>query len=187
MLVFLIRPREAEHTSEKDDEEHGALAMMVAGFAEIKRSKDLTVVLFLSCAQTIVAGAMTVYTVVMAVHILHTGAHGVGYINAVFGIGAIIGGFVALARAALNKLASDLALGTFLWSMPLLIVVAWPNYTTVMVSAVVMGFGNPLVDVNFATAIQRIAPNRVLGRVFGAFEGSLVATAAIGAAVTPFL
>jgi len=132
-------------------------------------------------------GGMTVYGVVLAVRILHTGAHGVGYIDALFGVGAIIGGFVALGRAALNKLASDLAVGTFLWSMPLLLIVAWPKTAIVFITSAIMGFGNPLVDVNFATAIQRIAPNRVLGRVFGAFEGSLIATAAVGAAVTPFL
>jgi predicted MFS family arabinose efflux permease len=189
LLVLAIRPRESAPDSggDDEDEEHGALQIMFAGFAEIKRSRDLTVVLFLSCAQTIVMGGLTVYGVVLAVRVLHTGPHGVGYIDAVFGVGAIVGGFVALARATLNKLAADLALGTFLWSMPLLLIVAWPKSAIVFITSAIMGFGNPLVDVNFATVIQRIAPNRVLGRVFGAFEGSLIATAAIGAAVTPFL
>jgi MFS family permease len=115
LLVLAIRPRESAPDSggDDEDEENGALQIMIAGFAEIKRSRDLTVVLFLSCAQTIVMGGLTVYGVVLAVRVLHTGPHGVGYIDAVFGVGAIVGGFVALARATLNKLAADLALGTF--------------------------------------------------------------------------
>jgi hypothetical protein len=132
-------------------------------------------------------GAMTVLSVVFAVRLLHTGSHGVGYINAVFGGGAIIGGFVALSRARLNRLAVDLSAGVFLWSMPLLLIVAWPRGGAVFAAAALLGFGNPLVDVNFATAIQRITPNNVLGRVFGAFEGALVGTGAVGAAITPFL
>ena len=86
-----------------------------------------------------------------------------------------------------NRLAGDLALGTALWSLPLLLVVAYPSPVTVFASAILLGFGNPLVDVNFATIVQRLTPNAVLGRVFGAYEGALIATMALGSAVMPFL
>jgi hypothetical protein len=144
-------------------------------------------VLVLVCIQTIVAGASLVYAVIFAVDIVGTGPEGVGYIDSVFGIGAIVGGFFAIARAAHNHIANDLAVGTILWALPLLLVVAWPSTVTVFASAVVMGFGNPLVDVNFATIVQRITPDAVLGRVFGAFEGALIAGMAVGSAVMPFL
>ena len=58
---------------------------------------------------------------------------------------------------------------------------------TVFAAVILLGFGNPLVDVNFATIVQRLAPDRILGRVFGAYEGALIATMALGSAVTPFL
>jgi MFS family permease len=58
---------------------------------------------------------------------------------------------------------------------------------TVFIAMALLGLGNPLVDVNFYTVVQRVAPDRVLGRVFGAMEGALIGTMALGAAVMPFL
>jgi predicted MFS family arabinose efflux permease len=165
----------------------GMLAEMAAGFSTIAKNRDLLMVAIIVCAQTVVAGATLVFTVIFAVDIVKTGPEGVGYIDSVFGIGAIVGGFYAIARASHNKLAGDMALGTILWAIPLLLVVAWPSPVTVFASAIIMGFGNPLVDVNFATIVQRITPDAVLGRVFGAYEGALIGTMALGSACMPFL
>jgi hypothetical protein len=57
----------------------------------------------------------------------------------------------------------------------------------VFAASALAGLGNPLVDVNFYTAVQRVARDQVLGRVFGAVEGLAIATMALGAAVMPFL
>ena len=177
----------SDFDSDEPEEKVGAFAEMASGFQHIRRDRDLTMVAILVCAQTIVAGATIVFGVAFAVEILETGPAGVGIIDSVFGVGAILGGFYAIARSTRNRLAGDLALGTALWSLPLLLVVAYPSPATVFASAVLLGFGNPLVDVNFATIVQRLTPNAVLGRVFGAYEGALIATMALGSAVMPFL
>ena len=168
-------------------EQEGMLAEMAGGFRHIVRDRDLVMVAILVCAQTVVAGATAVFGVVLAVDILHAGPQGVGIIDSIFGVGAIVGGFYAISRSARNRLAGDLALGTALWSLPLLLFVVYPSPVTVFAAAILLGFGNPLVDVNFATIVQRLTPDAVLGRVFGAYEGALIAGMAIGSAVTPFL
>jgi hypothetical protein len=167
--------------------EPGILTEMAAGFSTIRHDRDLLVIAVLTIVQTVVAGAMVVFAVSLAVDILGTGPAGVGYVDSVFGIGAIAGGVFAIARSARNRLAIDLATGTLLWSAPLLLVVAVPQPVTVFVAAAVMGFGYPLVDVNAMTLVQRIAPSAVLGRVFGALEGGLIGGMAVGSAVMPFL
>jgi MFS family permease len=196
VMVLGIHPvrseREAAGTDAGDDgedaeEKTGALAGMMSGFAYVARDRNLTMIAILTCAQTVVAGATVVFDVVFAVDILKTGPQGIGLIDSTFGVGAIVGGFYAIARAARNRLASDLALGTALWSLPLLLVVAWPSPVTVFASAILLGFGNPLVDVNFVTIVQRLAPDKVLGRVFGAFEGGLIGGMALGAFIMPYL
>ena len=158
----------------------GVLREMGGGFTLIWRDRDLLMVAILVCAQTIVAGATIVLGVVFAVDILETGPQAVGIIDSVFGVGAIVGGFYAIARSTRNRLAGDLALGTALWSLPLLLIVVYPSPVTVFAAVILLGFGNPLVDVNFATIVQRLAPDRILGRVFGAYEGALIATMALG-------
>lgn len=170
-----------------DDPPEGRFAEMAGGFTHIARNRDLVMVAILTATQTVVAGASVVYGVTFAVEILGTGPAGVGIVDSMFGVGAIVGGFYAIARASRNRLAGDLATGTILWSLPLLLVVVWPHPVAVFVAVALLGFGNPLVDVNFVTLVQRLAPEKVLGRVFGAFEGILIGTMALGSAVTPLL
>src|SRR6478609_10388130 len=193
VLVWGIHPIAGPTPGDQEDDEEeagpqeGMLAEMAGGFRHIARDRDLVMVAILVCTQTIVAGATAVFGVVIAVDILETGPQGVGIIDSVFGVGAIVGGFYAIGRSTRNRLAGDLALGTVLWSLPLLLIVVYPSPVTVFAAVILLGFGNPLVDVNFATIVQRLTPDAVLGRVFGAYEGALIAGMAIGSAITPFL
>ena len=98
-------------------------------------------------------------------------------------------------RAAAEHLQAHLQLKDYkrktsarvLWSLPLVALWVWPAPATVFLVAVLMGFGNPLVDVNVATILQRITPDEVMGRVFGAVEGACMAGMALGALIMPFL
>ena len=122
----------------------------------------------------------------MADTILGTGPRGLGYLEAVLGIGAVLGGMLAISRAARGRLGTDLLAGVLLWSLPLLLVTAWPSAAACFAAMLLLGVGNPLVDVNLDTIVQRIAPDAVLGRVFGALEACLIATMALGALMMPF-
>jgi len=163
------------------------VAETLAGFRTIVADRDLLVVTSEVAAQTVVAGASAVFTLVMAVDILGSGARGVGYLDSVLGVGAILGGFVAIARATRSRLAQDMTVGVILWSLPLLLVSIWPHPASAFVAVALLGLGNPLVDVNMDTILQRIAPDEVLGRVFGALETCLIATMALGAVLMPVL
>lgn len=172
-----------------DDEDGGEsfLAETMAGFRTIGSDRGLVVVTLAACVQTLVAGAMAVFVVVMAADILGTGPRGVGFLDSVFGVGSILGGIYAISRASRGRLATDLAAGVALWSLPLLLVTAWPSPVTAFAAVALLGLGNPLVDVSMDTIIQRITPDEVLGRVFGALEACFIASMALGALVIPFL
>ena len=163
------------------------LAEILGGFRGILADRDLLMVTSLVCAQTVVAGASTVFLVVMAVEVLGGGANGVGYLNSVLGVGAVLGGFLAIARASRKRRAQDLTVGVVLWAAPLLLVTIWPSVPTVMLAVALLGLANPLVDVNLDTIVQRVTPDAVLGRVFGSIEACLIATTALGAFAMPLL
>ena len=139
------------------------------------------------CAQTFVSGAARVFLVVIAVEVLETGASGVGLLEAVVGVGAMLGGVVALARVARQRLASDLTVGVALWSAPLGLIAVWPHPVAVVLALLVVGVANPLVDVNVDTIVQRMTPDHLMARVFGALDTCYIATSALGALVVPFL
>jgi len=165
----------------------GFLAEISGGFRSIFADRDLLVVTRLVCAQTIVAGASVVFMVVMAVEVLETGAQGVGYLDSVVGIGAIVGGFLAIARATRKRLAQDMTVGVVLWALPLLLVTIWPSPVMVFAAVALLGLANPLVDVNMDTIVQRVTPDAVMGRVFGSIEACLIATMALGSVAMPLL
>ena len=197
LLVASIRPRPGALASEalmsadgSEEEEHAPASIFretTAGLGAVVGDRDILMVVSLLCVQTVVAGASAVFSVVMAVDILDSGSKGVGYINSAFGVGAIIGGFVAIGRARKRRLAQDMSLGVVLWSIPLLALWVWPTPVMVFAVIILMGFGNPLVDVNYATILQRITPDEVMGRVFGTVEGAAIGTMALGSLVMPFL
>jgi len=183
-----VEPRRATEAETADEPEPRTFVGEIAhGFGTIRRDRDILMVGILLCIQTIVAGASAVFFVVLAVEILGTGPRGVGYIDSIFGVGAVIGGIVAIGRARRRKLAGDMFLGVVMWGLPLVIIWLVPHPVVVFAVMAMMGFGNPLVDVNFATLVQRISPQEVLGRVFATLEGACILTMALGSFTMPFL
>ncbi len=181
------QPRAGEVVAEAEQKAEGFIAETSAGFRTIWRDKDLLLTVIEGSAQTVVAGATAVFPLVMAVEILHTGAKGVGLLDAEMGLAAIFGGIVAISRSSKHKLGQDLIVGVFLWSFPLILVTIWPSPVTAFAVMAFLGFANPLVDVNVFTVLQRLTPDAVLGRVFGAFETCLIGTMALGSAITPLM
>jgi MFS family permease len=180
-------PDRSGSSDEEPEDKESFLGEVFGGFRTIAADRDLAVVIWLVAAQTIVAGASAVFLVVMAVDVLGTGAHGVGYLNSVLGVGAVLGGFLAIARATRHRLAQDMTFGVLLWAAPLLLVTAWPSAVTVFAAVALLGLANPLVDVNLDTILQRITPDAVMGRVFGALEACAITTMALGSFLMPVL
>jgi len=173
--------------AEVEEEVETFFSTVSAGFKTILADKDLLLTVVQGSAQTVIAGATAVIPLVMAVEILHTGAKGVGLLDSASGLAAILGGVYAISRATKHKLGQDLTAGVLLWSVPLVLVTIWPSPVAAFAVMAFLGFANPLVDVNVFTVIQRLTPDAVLGRVFGAFETCLIATMALGSAIAPVL
>jgi hypothetical protein len=173
--------------AEEDKATEGFVAESMAGFKAILADKDLRLISGVYCAQTIVAGASIVYTVEMAVQMTTFGAEGVGYMDSVLGIGAILGGLVAIGRSAKQRIATDFGWGVVFWAIPLVLAAAGNAMWAALAAMLIIGFANPIVDVNASTILQRLTPDAVLGRVFGALETGLIAAMALGSIIYPLL
>lgn len=191
-LVAAIRvPPEAVRDEEPDDvpeeKEPGFLSEVSAGFSTVARDRDLRNVAMLAAAQGLIWGALTVFLVIVSVTMLHTGAHGVGYLNAIMGAGTVVGGLVVLSRTGRGRLGRDMAVGVLGWSLPLLLLAAFPSAVTAVVSLAVIGLMDPWVNVGFETIPQRIASDEVISRVYAAVEAALIAAMSLGAFLAPLL
>jgi MFS family permease len=158
-----------------------------AGFAVMGADRDLRLLIGLYCAQALVGGAFNVLVVVSALELLDLGEAGVGWANAAFGVGGLLGAVVALALLARRRLASDFMFGIVLWGVPLALIGVWPEPAIALLLLGLVGVGETLVEVAGPTLLQRSVPDRVLARVFGALEALLITTIGIGGLAAPLL
>jgi len=73
------------------------------------------------------------------------------------------------------------------WGLPLVAIAIRPGVAVAVAALVVSGIGNAVLDVAGFTQMQRVADDRVLGRVFGVFYVGVLATSGIGSIVAPVL
>ncbi len=185
-VLLLLRIRGTPDTSDQHEEaEADGWRSVLGGFAAIRGDRRLAALVALYCSQTVVAGVLDVLIVVTALDALDLGEAWVGWLNSAVGVGGLAGAAVALALAARSRLAADLAVGMLLWSLPLVALAAVFDPVVALVALLLVGIGNTLGDVSAITLLQRVVPDRVLGRVFGVVEGLTVATIGLGALVAP--
>ncbi len=165
----------------------GIVADLTAGFSAITRNPHLRLITGLYTAQAMVAGASVVFGVTIALELLDLGESGVGVLDAVLGVGGLIGSVLAMGLARRQRLASDFGVGVVLWSAPLVLIAASPTLVSALAAMFLIGVGNSLVDINAYTIIQRMAPANVMGRVFGALESIAIGGMALGAVLMPVL
>ncbi len=188
-LVLSLRVERPEPEPAPEDHEAPAetgVQALTAGLRVIAGSRDLTLLVALFTAQTLVAGALEVLVVVTALKLLHGGPTQVGAFDAAIGVGGLLGSFLALALATRNRLAADFGVGLALFGAMAAIGVA-PHLVTGLVALGVLGVGNSLVDIAALTILQRTVPNEVLGRVLGLLDGLLLGSIGVGALAIPLL
>ncbi|MDE2282667.1 MAG: MFS transporter [Actinomycetales bacterium] len=192
IVVFSIHaPTDAERSpeiiellrrapDERDARAQSFLARAIQGFRLIGNDRNVLTLVVLYVLQCVVAGASAVFTVAIALKMLHIGSSGLGLMESLLGIGGLVGGFVALMLMERAQLAMDFALGVIVWAAPLVIIAVLPTLGAALLSMWLIGAANSVVDVNAITILQHIVPNDKLGRVLGALEGGEVAGMALG-------
>jgi MFS family permease len=158
---------------------------LTAGIRAIVGTPSLLAVTATYAAQAAVAGALGVFTAVLAIDVLGLGNAGVGYLDAAFGVGAILGGVAAAGLAGTRRIAAAFAVGVLVWGVGVALLGATTSSLVALLLLAGVGAGNTVVDVAAVTLLQRSAPDAVLGRVFGALESVLLAALGLGAVAAP--
>ena len=157
------------------------------GFKEIAADPPLrTVVGFLTVA-TLAEGAIDVLIVVVALELLDLGNGAVGWLNACWGLGGLVGGVAALALLGSGRLAAGLAAGGILVGGSLLLIAGIPAAVTAVVALTVLGVGYALVETAGLSLLQRLSSDEVLGRAFAVVESTYWLATGLGAIAAPVL
>lgn len=98
-------------------------------------------------------------------------------------VGAVAG---AMSVGALKKVISEVPLAYLGWgslSVAIVAQVLWPTWQVMGLSLAFLAFGNMVGNITFATILQRLTPQRLLGRAYGALSTLGSGLAPVGALV----
>ena len=157
------------------------------GYRTVLREPRLrTLVGVLACSK-VVEGAVDTLVVLVALELLGLGDGAVGYLNALWGVGGVLGMVIALGLLRRGTLAVGLMLGCLVMGGALLAIAGVATVAAAATGLFVFGLGLALVEIAGESLMQRLSSDAVLGRVFGVIEGAYTAATGIGAALTPIL
>lgn len=151
------------------------------GLAAVWRSSDLQLILGLAAAQALTRGALTVFSVVVAIELLGMGESGAGSLMASVGVGAVLGSLAASLLVGTRRLGAWFAVGVALWGLPIVLVGVFPAQAAALVLLAFVGVGNALIDLAGFTLIGRLTPDALMARVFGVLESLVAVSIGIGA------
>src|SRR4051794_8963152 len=157
----------------------------LAGLRVIARDPRLRMLVGVLSISTLVEGMIDVLVVVTALRVVDLGDAGVGWLNAAWGIGGLVGGGVALVLVGRGRLSVALPVGLILIGTPLVILAWLPLAAAAIVLLIVLGVGYALVEVAGLTLLQRLAHDRVRARAFAVLESSYWLTTGLGAMLAP--
>jgi MFS family permease len=172
------------------DEELGAAGVLhetAVGFRALMAAPKLRLVGLTLTALVFIEGAADVMIVVVALDLLGIGEGSVGWINAAWGVGALLAGGGLAVLLDRGSLAAGLGVGCLIVGGALALPGIWPIVAAAYLSYFLIGFGYTFVEVAARTLLQRLGSDETLARVTAFLETSRLAATALGAIVAPLL
>ncbi len=156
------------------------------GFAVLAgRSVRLMITLFF--AQTTMRGLLNVFVVLVATSVPGGSEALAGSLFVAMGVGGLVGASVGAALGGSRRGALWLALGLCLWGLPVVVIGLWTGPTVAWFALLALGLGNALLDVFGFSLLNRLFPDHLAGRAWGALHAGAAATVALGSLAAPLL
>ncbi len=141
----------------------------------------LRILLSLHAFYFVLIGAVDLLCVVLAASYLHIGSGGAGYLNASFGAGALLAGFVTAFLVGRRYLKNTLALSLIVAVAALGLISAIPRVAPALVLLAAVGLCGAVFDVTGRTLLQRSAPPDAIAGLFSILEALMDLGLALGA------
>lgn len=181
-LVFVRIP---EREAAPPGEEQGWLAETRAGFRFLFRENEgvLAAFTFTVAGMTLFAGAFWSLMVVLAEQAFGLGSEGTGFLNAAYGAGGLLGGFLVGPIVGKLRLGPAFIWGVIAGHLIMLLFGLSPAGALPFVVLIIVGITDVFSEISATTLLQTATPNHLLGRVFGAFQWALVLATLVGALI----
>lgn len=178
LLDRIERDRRPEYAA------NGEIASMwqetTLGFRTLLEHPGLRLLAATLTALVFFEGVADVLVVIMALELLHLSEGSVGFLNAAWGVGGLIGGAGLALLLNRNRLVIAMAGGSLLLGLAAALPGLWPVTVAGYAGWLGIGIGYTFIEVAAKTLLQRLGSDESLGRVVGSLESSRLAAMAIG-------
>jgi MFS family permease len=179
-VVLALLPFGARPEREAGDPEHGSLLREAReGLRAARRLPGVRTILVTTGAVLLFAGMLNVVELLFARNELDAGSSGFSVLVALAGLGIVIGSAMGSRGGSLGELRHRYLGGVLIIGIALAGLALTPYYALACGVFVAMGIGNGLVLVHGRLLVERVVPERLLGRVFGVKDAIMSAALAI--------
>ena len=177
LIAFVRRDSRPEYRDEElprvgHELSLGARALI---FHPALRLSSLTLVLLL-----LYEGFADVILIALALELLHLEEGAVGFLNAAWGIGALVGGAALALMLDRGHLVAAIAGGSLLLGLATVLPGVFPEEATSYLAWFGIGIGFTFVEVAGKTLMYRLASDETMGRVISALEAGRLLAMALG-------
>ena len=158
----------------------GLWRQSVLGFRTLIADRGLRLLGALLVFVVFFEGMTEVLVVILALDLLHLDHGSVGYLNAAWGVGALLGGATLSMMIGRGRLAVGLAIGSAVLALGTALPALWTTAVAAYVGWLVVGSGYTVAEVAGKTLLQRLGSDETLGRVIGSLESARLAAMALG-------
>jgi MFS family permease len=163
-----------------DGEISGLWRQSVLGFQTLLADSGLRLLGALLVVVVFFEGTAEVLVVILALDLLHLDHGSVGYLNAAWGIGALLGGATLSVMLGRGRLALGLAVGSAVVALATALPALWTVAVAAYVGWLAIGLGYTVAEVAAKTLLQRLGSDETLSRVIGSLESARLAAMALG-------
>jgi MFS family permease len=154
-------------------------ARLAAAWAHINRVPTLRWLILAQGVALVFFESAAPIEVAYAKATLHAGDRGFGLLVTVWGLGVVLGSLV-FARSASRPLGVMVSIGTFAVGLAYVGFALAPSLPIACIAAIVGGMGNGVQWAPLVSAVQRLTPRDLQGRVMGALESIGALAPAVG-------
>lgn len=157
------------------------------GVRFIAREREPRSVVALWTVESLLVGMAEVFAAVVALEVLGMGDPGVGILNALTGLGGLVGAVGLSATRRGHPYGKTMWMAVLVFGGAFVLTGAGSIVAVAVVGFLLMGVAGGRTDIAAQTLLQRLVADHHLGRVLGAFEGLYWGSLGLGALGASFL
>jgi MFS family permease len=179
-LLLLAVKRDNRPEYEDEEDVSGVLREASRGARTLRENPGLRLASLTLVVLLLFEGLADVILVTLALHTLHLEEGSVGFLNAAWGIGALVGGALLALLLDRGQLVVAIAGGSLAIGVATLLPGFWPEELTSYLGWFGIGIGFTFVEVAAKTLMHRLGDDESMGRLTGSLESGRLAAQALG-------